>query len=701
MNQNSVLIRRRKKIIVPPGAGSLPVEMVATINKNLEGLGYTFSASVLEALANLDEQQAAEFYKETVAVLQELKGVKRYRPMYPNFPRQVMEASTAELYMNAMIHYGTVALYDALGDKRRRLVWLPEFRKNKRDPLPDKVNLTVIERGTEDDLRQMFARMISSKSALSKTDREDLAWFAANYVLQLPEVIPNKEVLAFVGGLQPHNPELRKHIKTATDVLRLAVAMSGGDVSLAENTKFRNFSRAERKTLLSLLENCGSVTEDMMRRRGHWLRLGEKLHPGEYAKRYPRTAQSFDIVRNELPFETFNSRVEAAIRSRKLVEAIDLLRDRPGEFARRLDHLVRLDPGDEIVVSHFADGASRISTPVLLQVSAHFKNRMLPQDLRIFFPKGELAKVTAINYNLPPISPQTCEQLVRISEELLIERFAKLPPLGKVYVDPELDAYLVPFSQRSASKSLRTLVRGSRIQLPTNGNTIRFFLWWREGDVDGKPTGRVDLDLSAVMLDSEWLYKEHVSYTNLKSNVYRSYHSGDITSAPHGACEFIDIDMPSVVRYGGRYVVMAVKAYTGQHFLHLPECKAGWMMREKPDSGEVFEPSTVEDRIDIASDSRICIPVILDLHEGVAVWADLALKKHPRYVNNVEGNLPQMALLGKSITEVIKPDLFSLFTLHARARGTLVSSETDADTVFSLTKGITPYDLERIVSEFL
>jgi len=146
---------------------------------------------------------------------------------------------------------------------------------------------------------------------------------------------------------------------------------------------------------------------------------------------------------------------------------------------------------------------------------------------------------------------------------------------------------------------------------------------------------------------------------------------------------------------------MAVKAYTGQHFVHLPECKAGWMMRDEPDSGEVFEPSTVEDRIDIASDSRICIPVILDLRDRHAIWADLALRKHPHYVNNVEGNLPQMALLGKSITEVIKPDLFSLFTLHARVRGTLINSETEADTVFSLTKGITPYDLERIVSEFL
>lgn len=33
------------------------------------------------------------------------------------------------------------------------------------------------------------------------------------------------------------------HVRTATDVLRLAVALSGGDVSLAEPRKFGKFRR--------------------------------------------------------------------------------------------------------------------------------------------------------------------------------------------------------------------------------------------------------------------------------------------------------------------------------------------------------------------------------------------------------------------------------------------------------------------------
>jgi hypothetical protein len=125
--------------------------------------------------------------------------------------------------------------------------------------------------------------------------------------------------------------------------------------------------------------------------------------------------------------------------------------------------------------------------------------------------------------------------------------------------------------------------------------------------------------------DAGWRYREHISYTNLRSAKYRACHSGDITSAPEGACEFIDIDIPSVLSYGGRFVIMSVNSYTRQKFSDLPECRAGWMMRKRPDSGEVFEPKTVQDRVDVASETTICLPVILDLKERKVVWADVGL----------------------------------------------------------------------------
>ena len=99
MNRNSILLRRRNKVIVPRGDGSLPPSYTATINKNLESLGYTLSKNVLEALATLSLDDAARFYEEMVAILKETRGMRDYKPMYPNFPRQVMEGATIRFFL--------------------------------------------------------------------------------------------------------------------------------------------------------------------------------------------------------------------------------------------------------------------------------------------------------------------------------------------------------------------------------------------------------------------------------------------------------------------------------------------------------------------------------------------------------------------------------------------------------------------------
>jgi hypothetical protein len=203
------------------------------------------------------------------------------------------------------------------------------------------------------------------------------------------------------------------------------------------------------------------------------------------------------------------------------------------------------------------------------------------------------------------------------------------------------------------------------------------------------------------MFDSQWSYKEHISYTNLKSDTYQAAHSGDITSAPDGACEFIDLDIDSILKYGGRYVVMSLNSFTRQPFCNLPQCFGGWMMRQSPRSGEIFEPSTVVDKIDIAADTRICIPVILDLQLRQVIWTDIALKVPVVYLNNVESNLPSMTLMGKALTTMHKANLYDLFELHALARGEWVDDPIEADTVFSWHKGISPFDISLIMSEFL
>ena len=399
---------------------------------------------------------------------------------------------------------------------------------------------------------------------------------------------------------------------------------------------------------------------------------------------------------------TFNSRLEGAFLEKRWQDALELLSTRPGELARRLDFLLR-NTQDQVIIKSFQQVCDRISTPVLLQVGNHFQHRNSVDELRVFFPKGNLAKAFAIQNELPAIAPSLCQQVVAICEQALVNRFAQLPPLGKVYLDPQLKKFPIPFAQRSASKSLRQLTRGSRLAIP-EGNTVRFFIWWQEGMLNGVATGRVDIDLSAVMYDANWNYLEHISYTNLKSAKYQAAHSGDITSAPNGASEFIDLDIPSILQYGGRYVVTSVLSYSRQPFANLPQCFAGWMIRQHAASGEIYEPQTVQDKVDLTANTTVSIPAILDLQQREIIWTDMSLTRNPNWqgiANNVENSQKGMVLIGKAMTGLHKPNLAQLFKLHAQARGEQVTTPEIADTVFSLDQGITPFAVDAIASQFL
>ncbi|MEK4277128.1 TerD family protein [Paenibacillus sp. FSL R7-0026] len=699
---NTIYLRRANKLIIESNEGEqqLPKTYLATALKNIEALGYTFSDELLQAMRQLSKEQFEAVYIQLVADLRVMVGAHvKYTPMYAGFPMQVMQADEAELYLNAIIHYLT-----------NLTVVYPDQQSVERMSLLEKTDLKVIGLGNRQAFQTLIRQIIEAKGSISETDKADIDTVLEHADPEdvdalLPAEIPFKENVGFViASLLKHEKanidRIGPYFKTASDVLRLAVAWSDGDVSLAAATPFRKFKRRERRLLLGLLEQCGSSTEDMLRYKDRWIRLGEILHPSEYKLRYPQCEEAFDILRNNKPYSTFNGSVELAFQYRNVWSLIDLLSQRPGEFARRLDYLLRMTEDEAYVLLAFGEVLKQVSTPVLLQVRQHFAQRNEPQDLRVFFPKGNVAKAFAVPNELPEMDEATCQDVVQLCEQALVERFAALAPLGKTYVDPQLHDYLVPFSQRSASKALHTIVRGSRVPM-AGGDTIRFFNWWKEGEVDGKSTGRVDIDLSAVMYDKDWNYVEHISYTNLRSSNYKAVHSGDIVTAPNGASEFIDLHIPSIVAYGGRYVVATLLSFTSHPYCDLPECFVGWMMRKKPGSGEIFEPSTVANKIDITADTQIAIPVIMDLVERTVIWTDLALTSHPDYYNNVEGNQKGMVLMGKALTNLRKPDLHDLFMLHAKARGELVDTIDQADTIYSVDQGVTPYDIEQIMAEYL
>ena len=716
---NSIFLRRSMKVIISSEAvqdtsSTLNIAYLGSFLKNLESLGYTLSVDAIKALSNVSVNTCSIVYNSIVNQLRTMTGANRsWVPMYRNFPQQVMEVSDAELYVTAMMHY----IGDLIG-----LRIMPDHEKKARFPLIGNYNLKVINLGTEVEFRSMMKNLMGAKTSISETDKEDITsvikHFGNNVIDMLPSEVTHKENLAYIASVLLAYTNLTSKItsmfNSVTDVLRLATAMSNGDVSLATNTKFRNFTRSERKAFMEMINSMNNVQEDMLRNKGRWIRLSERLHPSEdrYLK-YGVAVTAFNALREGDKISTFGGVVETALVSKDIKVAVSKLKRRPGELARRLDHLLRISKTrteQNMVVDAFISVTEKVATPVLLQVMSHFNHRN-SDGLRVIFPKGNVANVMALENDLPVISESICLQIVSACENAMRTRFSSLEPMGKVYIDSSMKGMIVPFSQRSASRTLRTIVRGSRIKLEEGKNTARFFLWWHDLD-----NGRVDVDLSAMMYNSDWNYVDHISYTNLHSqhDGVIACHSGDITSAPEGACEFIDIDLDSVARNGGQYIVMNVISFTGQKFSEMPECFAGWMMRTAPQSGEIFDAKTLQNKIDLTSESRFSIPLVIDVVNREIIWGDLALNKDPRssvYTSphihrsysgrNVENMKGSVTLLGKSITSVKKATMHELMTLHASARGTIVDNKEDADIVVSMDGNITPFDIEKIMGEYL
>lgn len=713
----NIILRRKNRVFIndddmlkslSAAVGEKNKQIVATMNKNIEVFGYTMSEALFDKLVHMKAKNREVMYDALVNGLKEITGADRaYNPMYPNFPESVMEKDDFELYFNAIVHYWSFGTL------------LPYEEKKERVPLFNTAKVKVLEAGSFDDLNDIFNNFCASKTSLSKSDVDDMVFILNSAKVTLPDEIPFKENTACIcrllvdTGVDTDGSLCRKYIKTATDVLRLVTAMSDGDVSLAENTKFRNLKRSERRIIMNLLAGCGNVAENMNRYAGRWIRVGEKLHPGEFAKneRYTKVVQAFGIIRNDGKIQSFAGKVDAAVASGDVNAVVSLLKKRPGEFARRIDFLLRTfdkDADRKTVIMGFASVAKDVSSTVLLQVREHFINKLNGNDdMRVFFPKGNLARSYYVKNNkTETVSEDAMKMVIAVCESALVNIYGNREFLGKVYIDEALKNYTVPFSLRSAGKTMTAVSRGSRIAIDDSAKIIRPFIWWTN-----TKDNIIDVDLSIAVFADDWNCLEHVSYSNLKSSRFGICHSGDITNGGpvdgEGVAEFIDLDIEKALSAGARYAVFNVYNFSNENFSKMEHAAFGFMTRNDMKIGEIFEPSTVKQRMDLASATTTCIPVIFDLKERVFVWCDMALTAdHVRagYGGiNVESNLPSVVVTCKAIVDVKKPNLYDLFTFNATARGVITDNPDEADIRFGLDDNcdVKPSDIDVIVGKYL
>lgn len=703
---NSILLRRKSKIefvasnvkevLLPSTEG-----MVGAIIANVAKLGYVLDVNLIDELKKANYSQLVSFHSFIISQINELIGYVNHRPMYPNFPSQVASASDEELYINAIMHY----LGDSFGVRI-----MPSYDVNYRLPFCELSTAKWIGLGTFDDITDCFKSILESKASPSQQDREDMETFIE--VGFVPKaVFVNKEVMAaFFGVVEGKSISATQRAKikniwdtqvsTATDVLRFVTAISNGDVSLGKNTKFKNIPRPLRKFILSKLEsmNQNNVGEDMMRHRQKWIRLGEKLHPREYTSQFPKTAKCFSEIRNG-GCVTYNSTIEFNLTLGNMEAVIAQCSNRPGDFARRLNQLISKSKNPQTVIDAFSKVASSVSTPVLWQLYGYFcgRNAICSYKNRIFLPKKSSIAITTENTLTPFSEDITTRVIVAINDALYNAYKEKTEVKGKkVFIDPICANLLIPSGNRSVSTALRQVGRGSRFDLKKS--TVRLFMYWKD-----IKNSRVDLDLSAVTFDADWNFLGHCSWTNLRGSRSSYYHSGDITSAPNGASEFIDINLDNLDK-NVRYVVCNVNSFTGQKMNQLEVGFMGWMERSNVNSGEIYEPTSVEGRCDLTADASSSSPLIVDVETKQIVWCDLptTLTGGGYHVGNT---LPITVATAAKATRMAETSasLFDIFATNIIAQdgADVVFERSEADFVIAEDGDLSPFDLTRIMADWV
>ena len=655
MDIEQLIFNRKHRVTRPAGHHGDGTVQARQLDAVLMTLGFKCSGGLLAALGAMHPAYVIDKAVQVIGWARELSGAHRQHNTYfIDFPRNVPD--TEEFWMSLIEQAvrervgvrGGVAVNSLTNEARFfvDLLSLPGYgtyqhsyedmlaRHDELIPLlGDRVTVIHLGQDQVTEAGALYAELAGSAVPLSGESLDALRELAdACTGMPVPEVkvAENLAVINAVRVRQGAAPSVR----TATDVLRLAAALSGSDVTLTTPPKFASFPRAQRRLLAAALRHVGR--SDVPQRAEQFKRLAERIHPHEY----PAAAEVFAVARGEVQARSLASVAEYEFRSGRADLAARVLLAAPGMLWRAADRILRESrPGMRAdALYHLEASAPRVSGRVLLGVREHLMNRARKGGApRVFVNRRGRAWVTG-DPRVPLDEGAVRDVLGVIDAEVL----RRLPDTGTLVIDPAIAGAALPLSGKGTPDGLGVWPRGSVI--PVGGDLLRFFVYWKQR------SQRTDFDLSALLTDEQFGNMSHVSWTSYHAD--GAVYSGDITDATNGATEFIDITLG--VRRG--YVIPQVYVYSGEGFSEVEENFFGFMTREGMQAGAPFEARTVRMKGALAGEHRTAMPLVFYRGEDgkwYAKWVHLYLRGALNFFGGaqVEDNKVTTAGLARGIME--------------------------------------------------
>ena len=536
-------------------------------------------------------------------------------PFYRGFPRSVIQMAPEELWLDQLLHYTETYGWGNFSQAGYSLLEENFVRSAFKENTEIHKFSILTEEAAKEKLKEYIDDMLKASRPLSDSNYQVLLTYVQEYQYPIEQCVCKNTAIRLLIDTRDLRYAGFLWLADVIKVVDLLNYSSYGN----QNIKKLNLKNQDRKFISSIIdvmfENKTVRLPECFEKKAVWCGL---LHHIHYRAKTPGAEHFVNLMRGKTNQSAY-SEFERAMAEGNIQLAVMSLGWEKGSGAllRNLNYIVsRCKTESEIA---FALDAIDAKNPIiLLQLLMQYGN-YANRGSRVF-------KFT--RYNQLCIHKESEEELSRRKSVLSPEQVALLTQkigeklkqllhgrLGKVYISPEMYNIAIPLQENTSIGGYGVLPKGSRIPLE-KGKKIRAFTYWEKVN---------DIDLSAIGICENGEQEEFSWQTMYENQFEELCYSGDQTSGYDGGSEYFDLD-PELFRQKHpdiKYLIFCDNVYSFSTFRSCI-CRAGYMLRDIDDSGEVFEPQTVKSSFTVNCDSTFAYLFGVDLTTNEFIWLNAA-----------------------------------------------------------------------------
>ena len=621
--------------------------------------------------------------------IEEMMGAEIPAPFYLGFPESVRKLTREQLLFDQLYNY--FCTYD-MGDfsEDRHSVFEDDFKriafKEKTEPTDFVVVTTEEAQGL---LAEFVENMLAGSRPLNSKSYEIVRKYVEVYSYKIEKcACKDTAIRLYVDTGDLYFARFLKLSDTIKVVDYINFHKYGNDDITALNLKNK-----DRKLICAFIKfffDEGDInTTECFEKKANWAGI---LHHIHYKATTEEEQDFLNLMRGRGNHSVYSA-FERELENGNVKGAVEVLVKGKGAGAlmRKLTYVLSRCKTDE-ELDFIIDNLPDVNSVMLIQMLfdySDFKER----TVRTFkFTKHNMMKVYTestedILRRKSRISKNTVKRLSAVMREKLKARLAG--KLGKVFVAPEMQKIAVPISEASSLGGFGVLPKGSRLPIPDCKKIRAFTYWERVNDIDLSILGITD---DGAQMEFSW----RTMYENQSKAVT---FSGDQVSGFDGGSEYYDIDLDAFKeKYPAvRYLIFCNNVFSQINFGDC-YCKAGYMVRDKEDSGEVFEYKTLKSSFTVNCPSTYAYLFGIDVRKDEFVWLNVA-RDSSVYVAGTTLN----TYLAEYFTHT---EVINLAQVYEYMASEIVATPEEADLIlsdgdFALKEGqeqVHSYDIERTLS---